>query len=149
MNNPRRAAAPFPVETIKDPPSDYGSEGTLALVVRAGGPFPHGVNFITDPAAPVQLGLIAHPRGRQVERHLHPAHARTVSHTTEILVIKTGTVLVYFYNSRKDRVAGRHLYTGDVLIHLAGGHEFQVLDDCEIIEVRPGPYDPLQDKVKF
>ena len=30
-----------------------------------------------------------------------------------------------------------------------GGHGFKVIDECEIVEVKQGPYDPLEDKVKF
>ena len=30
-----------------------------------------------------------------------------------------------------------------------GGHGFKILQECEIIEVKQGPYDPKSDKIRF
>jgi hypothetical protein len=43
----------------------------------------------------------------------------------------------------------RILSSGDVLLLAFGGHGFQMLEDCEVIEVKQGPYSGELDKTRF
>ena len=41
------------------------------------------------------------------------------------------------------------LKAGDSLLLTGGGHGFDVLEECQLIEVKQGPYLGMDDKVKF
>ena len=41
------------------------------------------------------------------------------------------------------------LNTDDVIIVFKGGHGFDVLEDCKIIEIKQGPYNKKSDKIVF
>ena len=38
---------------------------------------------------------------------------------------------------------------GDVVLLARGGHGFEMLEDCEMIEVKQGPYAGEKDKTRF
>ena len=40
-------------------------------------------------------------------------------------------------------------YKNDVIILFKGGHGFDVLEDCKIIEIKQGPYNKKSDKISF
>jgi hypothetical protein len=41
------------------------------------------------------------------------------------------------------------LTTGDVVLLSRGGHGFEMLEESEIIEVKQGPYESDNDKIRF
>lgn len=53
------------------------------------------------------------------------------------------------FTAKDVRLASRTLDAGDVILLASGGHGFEVLDDCEMIEVKPGPYAEGEDKIRF
>ena len=54
-----------------------------------------------------------------------------------------------FYDDEQNYLESRILYKGDVILLSFGGHGFKMLDDCEIIEVKQGPYAGELDKTRF
>src|SRR6476620_4251860 len=71
----------------------------VALIVRSGYET-SGVEFATPPDEPQQLGLIGHKKGTLIASHFHPPSERTISATTETLIIKKGKLKVQLF--RKD-----------------------------------------------
>lgn len=137
-------------EEIRDLPNIDGDEGVLAIVVMCsylGQEYPKGCTFITHPELPLQVAVMCRPAGEIIPPHTHPVSTRRIlSQTQEVLYIKRGSLKVDFYNHRFLLVCSRTLSAGDLVIFIAGGHGFQMLDECEIIEVKQGPYIPT-DKV--
>ena len=41
------------------------------------------------------------------------------------------------------------LDSGDIAILISGGHGLNVINDCEFIEVKQGPYNESTDKIRF
>jgi len=41
------------------------------------------------------------------------------------------------------------LHQGDIVLLAFGGHGFEVIESCEMIEVKQGPYAGEKDKEKF
>lgn len=64
-------------------------------------------------------------------------------------MIRKGRLRVDFYNNNRERLDSRTLEAGDVILLAAGGHGFEVLDACEMIEVKQGPYLGDEDKILF
>ena len=50
---------------------------------------------------------------------------------------------------RKVYLATRTLKTGDVILLVSGGHDFEMLEDTDMVEVKQGPYSGVEDKARF
>jgi mannose-6-phosphate isomerase-like protein (cupin superfamily) len=118
----------------------------LAIVVHAWHRGP-GTTFFTDPEEQLQLGQINRRTGAGIDAHFHCAKERKVTHTQEVLFVRSGQVKVNFYDYEARFIASRVLGAGDVVMLLAGGHGFHALDELDMIEVKQGPYLADQDKV--
>jgi hypothetical protein len=66
-----------------------------------------------------------------------------------VLFIKRGRVRVDFYDEQQQYLDSRDLTAGDVILLARGGHGFHMLEDCEIVEVKQGPYVGENDKIRF
>lgn len=108
-----------------------------------------GVEFFTPNDFSQQLAFMKHPKGKEIQPHLHNVVTREVHYTKEVLIIKKGVLEVDFYDDNKSYLESRELYAGDVILLAFGGHGFKCLDDVEMIEVKQGPYLGDADKVRF
>ncbi len=111
----------------------------LALVLRASYG-PEGVNFLTPEANSLQLGVLKHKQGHQIKPHVHKSPAKTVKEVQEVLHIEYGEVEVGFYDDKGEKVRSIVLRPDDTILLISGGHGFDILRDCKIIEVKQGPY---------
>ena len=108
-----------------------------------------GVNFLTANHLPMQLGYLKHKKNKIIQAHFHKKFPRKINISTEVLIMKKGILKVEFYNIKKKIFAQRVLKTGDIILLLGGGHGFFCLKDCEIIEVKQGPYYLKKDKIRI
>ena len=100
-----------------------------------------GVRFLTPVHYTLQLGLLEHPKGKVLEDHQHnPRIKYKVDTTQEFLYIEKGRVKVKFFDDGWDLVAEEILTAGDFMLHVSGGHGFEVLEKCRMIEIKQGPY---------
>ena len=88
-------------------------------------------------------------KGYIIDPHIHNPVTREVEYTKEVLFIKSGKVKVDFYDNERNYLESEILNTGDVILLAYGGHGFKVLEDCEMIEVKQGPYAGELDKTRF
>jgi hypothetical protein len=125
-----------------------GAGRLLAVFVRSwGGPSaPYGVHFLTRPEDFLQLGWIRHPVGKLISAHSHPPAPRWVNATTEILFLRKGHLRITLFGDGYEYQT-HEIVGGDIVILLAGGHGFEVLEEVEMWEVKQGPYLSGQDKL--
>lgn len=109
----------------------------------------HGIEFFTPNNFSQQLASMRRPKGYKIPPHIHKPVPREVKYTQETLVIKEGRVKVKFYDEKKAYLESRVLKAGDVILLVSGGHEFEMLEDTEMIEVKQGPYAGENDKEIF
>jgi mannose-6-phosphate isomerase-like protein (cupin superfamily) len=121
---------------------------TLAIIVKNNFREP-GIHFFTPNDYSQQLAYMRHPRGKEIQPHVHKKVQREVHYTQETLFIRKGKLQVDFYSDDQIYLESRILETGDVILLIKGGHGFKVLDDLEMFEVKQGPYAGDEDKVKF
>ena len=131
------------IEQITD---SYGK--LLALIIQQGYKQTN-VAFHTDPSDSQQVGTIQHQAGHKISRHYHPQRPRSISDTQEVIVVRQGKVKVNFFDERFNFVCSHVLSPLDVLVHMKGGHGFEVIEDCDLVEIKQGPYDPAGDKIHF
>jgi len=108
-----------------------------------------GIEFFTPAEFTQQLAYMKHPKGKKIQPHIHKLMLREVIHTAETLYIKKGKIKVDLYDENKTFITSRILNTGDVILLASGGHGFSMLEESELIEVKQGPYDPNEDKIRF
>lgn len=133
---------PLPVEEVRD------GDSIVAIILRASLDTP-GVTFYSQDHFSQQLGFIHHPSGHIIHPHEHNEVPREVMHTQETLFIREGRVRVDLYRDDRTLLARRELGAGDVILLSTGGHGFEVLEECSIIEVKQGPYAGDGDKTRF
>jgi len=66
-----------------------------------------------------------------------------------VLLVTKGKIRVDFYNKKEKYLFSRIIKKNEIVILIAGGHGFEVLKNCEIIEVKQGPYNQKKDKIVF
>ena len=120
----------------------------LALIVSRNFDKP-GIHFFTTDEFSQQLAYIHHPTGKVILPHVHNPVPREVQYTQEVLLIKKGKLRIDFYNKQHQYLESRILEAGDVILLIAGGHGFEILEEIEMIEVKQGPYVGERDKTRF
>ena len=108
-----------------------------------------GIDFFTPPNLSQQIASMNRPRGYKIPAHIHKPVMRQVKYTQETLFIKKGRVEINFYDENKEYFESRVLKTGDVILLVSGGHDFLMMEDTEMIEVKQGPYAGEDDKEIF
>ncbi|HEY2901622.1 MAG TPA: hypothetical protein VGL59_13655 [Polyangia bacterium] len=124
------------------------TEQRLAIIVSRRFNEP-GIHFFTPNDLSQQLAYMHYPRGKLIPAHVHNPVHRQIIYTQETLFVRRGKLRVDFYNSQREYVRSNVLEAGDVLLLIAGGHGFEVLEEIEMIEVKQGPYLGEQDKTRF
>lgn len=120
----------------------------LAIIVRACF-LPDRTAFLTPPEYKQQVGLIVYPDGSQIQRHAHRQLRREIVGTSEVIIVRQGCCEVDFYDDDRQLVATRELNEGDLLLAVAGGHGFRMLEDTVLLEVKQGPYSGVEEKERF
>ena len=69
----------------------------LAMIVEEKKYFKPGVNFVTPNKFSLQLGFINHKSDTYIKPHTHNNYLRKIKKTTEILLIRNGSLRVDFY----------------------------------------------------
>jgi hypothetical protein len=121
----------------------------LAILVRQANSFPPGHNFITSPETDLQFGIFNHPAGHKIARHRHPPYRRELTSTSEVVIIHSGKLTAFIFDSKEELVFEGQLVEGDIIILFSGGHGFEILEDATILEVKQGPYAGDEDKELF
>lgn len=124
----------------------YGDElMPTAIVIRANEKV-EGIKFYSPESYSQQLGLMTRPEGYVVPAHVHNLVERTIRHTQEVLLIRKGSCSVTLFDEKNVQTSLIPLMTGDVILLAHGGHEIVMNTECEILEVKQGPYAGPNDK---
>jgi len=105
--------------------------------------------FVTPPEWNQQVGFVVYPAGASIPRHRHCPMRREIVGTGEVLIVRSGRCELDLFADDDRHVLSRELRAGDVLILIAGGHGFRMLEDTVLLEVKQGPYTGLAEKVFF
>jgi hypothetical protein len=99
------------------------------------------INFFSQDADFMQVGMWAYDGDKRILAHTHNDVPRTVSRTHETLYVRKGRVSVRIYNQARELVATLEAGEGDILTLMAGGHGYTILEDgTQVLEVKNGPY---------
>jgi hypothetical protein len=124
-------------------------EGKILCVIVRADPAPEKTTFYTPNDFTLQVGKIVYCAGDEIPRHAHRPVTRALDSTSEILVVQKGRMIIDVYTDAHDFLCSREMDTGDVVILVAGGHGFRLLEDTILLEVKQGPYSGIQEKERF
>lgn len=133
----------------------YGVAGLQAIVIPMSYNAEQRIQFFTPREAEGQLAIMRHPLGHIISHHYHPECKREIRTTPETLFVRKGRAGIQFLDlvplsylvAEVVPIGSVTLCAGDVVLILSGGHGLVMLDDCEIIESKQGPYFPDEDKI--
>lgn len=126
----------------------YGkTEEPNAIVIRKNAKST-SIDFFTPQSYSQQIGLMTRPKGYEVPAHVHNLVERTILQTQEVLVIRSGKCLVELFegNIKFESIV---LEEGDTILLAHGGHRIEMITECQILEVKQGPYAGDNDKSKI
>jgi hypothetical protein len=130
------------IEWIKD------GEEALALIVRHQY-IPAATEFLTPDSYKQQVGFIVYKEGQKISPHDHKPLQRNLVGTSEALIVKKGKVEAHIYSRKREFVKTVTLVENDLILLIAGGHGFKMLEDAIMIEIKQGPYTGLEEKERF
>ena len=106
-------------------------------------------NFFTENKEELQVASFNLKKDETIIRHYHPKQDRVIKTTSEVIIIKTGVLQIDIYDDSHEFIDNFILEDGDIAILISGGHGLKVINDCEFIEVKQGPYNESTDKTRF
>ena len=68
---------------------------------------------------------------------------------SELLIIFSGQLKVFFYDKEKQRAKSVILNKKDMILLISGGHGFKVTKKIEMLEIKQGPFIGEKDKVRL
>lgn len=117
---------------------------TLAMLLKAEDLAP-GLCFFTKDEDFIQVGSWNYENGAVLAAHNHHHLPRRATRTQEAVVVVRGRVRATVYTEADQPAGVLEAGPGEVLILLAGGHGYQILeDDTLAIEIKNGPYPGAQ-----
>jgi len=108
-----------------------------------------GIKFFTSSDLNFQVGLMAHRKNHIIKPHFHINRKKIIKDMSELLIIFSGTLNVYFYNKKKIKIKTVTLNKKDMILLISGGHGFKVLKKLEMLEIKQGPFVGEKDKIRF
>ena len=96
--------------------------------------------FFSKPESAFQFGFVAHKKGYEEDAHYHKKIEKKISDVSQVLFVQKGIVAVDFYNDDKTKLTEVHLKKGDAINIITGIHRIRVLDDCQCLTVKQGPF---------
>lgn len=127
-------------------PTYFGEESHPSAIVIRADESVSGIEFFSPSDFSQQIGLMTRPAGYKVPAHIHNLVERKIEHTQEVLMIRRGSCEVLLFNDLNIVSHKIFLEVGDVILLAHGGHEINMITECEILEVKQGPYAGNMDK---
>lgn len=120
-----------------------------AVHYQAGFEIKSGINFHSDKELSLQIGYMKREKEYQIPPHYHKAKIRKISTTQEVLFVRKGLVECKIFCLEKNFKEEEKIILGegDFLHLIANAHEFKMLEESEIIEIKQGPYLENDDKI--
>ncbi|KKQ95732.1 MAG: hypothetical protein UV74_C0013G0339 [Candidatus Woesebacteria bacterium GW2011_GWB1_43_14] len=125
-------------------------DGKKAIAIIINGEYPEGsVPHTGLGKGEEALGLLTlnHKKGSTLKRHQHKPTKRTTSILQECFIVISGKIKIKLYSDKQIFIRSVTLTSGEALLTLSGGHEFKILEDTKILELKNGPY--KEDKLFF
>ena len=72
-----------------------------------------------------------------------------IFYTSEVIYLLKGKLRVDFYTNKQNYLFRKVVRANDLIALIQGSHGFKTIEPVEMLEVKQGPFQANQDKVKF
>jgi hypothetical protein len=101
----------------------------------------NGLTFYSEDNDAIQVGIWSYDGGKVLAPHIHNLIPKTSNRTCEVLYVISGSIHADVYDENAEIICGLEIKRGDILICLAGGHGYRILEPGTLVlEVKNGPY---------
>lgn len=111
-----------------------------AKVFRADGDVEDGMHFLTDDAAPLQVGIFEREEGYHVIPHKHNPRDLQLPYPGEFIFVQKGKLKFEVFDEEWNTVDEAIVESGDCIVIMRGGHAMTMLEPTRMLEVKQGPY---------
>ena len=108
-----------------------------------------GIKFFTPDYLGMQVGSMNHSKNHIIKPHFHINRKKIVKEMSELLIIFSGQLKVFFYKKNKLRAKSVIINKKDMILLISGGHGFKVLKRLEMLEIKQGPFVGEKDKMRL
>ena len=108
-----------------------------------------GIEFLTSASNSFQLGLMKRNSLTPSIPHSHNPLERKVIGTQEFLLVRKGVMSIIIFDKDNTECANLTLKSNDSVLLISGGHGITFSDDCELLELKQGPYIAAEDKIEI
>ena len=108
-----------------------------------------GIKFFTPSSLGMQVGSMNHSKNHIIKPHFHINRKKIVKEMSELLIIFSGQLKVFFYKKNRLRAKSVIINKKDMILLISGGHGFKVLKKLEMLEIKQGPFVGEKDKMRF
>ena len=108
-----------------------------------------GIKFFTPNSLGIQVGSMNHSKNHIIKPHFHINRKKIVKEMSELLIIFSGQLKVFFYKRNKLRAKSVIINKKDMILLISGGHGFKVLKKLEMLEIKQGPFVGEKDKMRL
>ncbi len=99
----------------------------------------------TEPNEAVGILSFKHPSGAHFLAHKHRPRKRVTYQRQECFIVRKGKIAMRLFGPDNKFFKTITLGPGELFLAMGGGHDITVLEDCEVFEVKNGPYQ--EDKI--
>ena len=108
-----------------------------------------GIEFFTSSDLNMQIGLMGHSKNHIIRPHFHINRKKIIKQMSELLIIFSGQLKVFFYKKNKLRAKSITINKKDMILLISGGHGFKVLKKLKMLEIKQGPFVGDKDKKRL
>ena len=99
-----------------------------------------GLDFLTSDDSYIQVGTWGYNEGKSLEPHYHNYFERSSFRTQEVVYVLEGEVECSLYKEDTTFIDTIVLKKGFLIVQFQGVHEYKILRDSKVIEIKNGPY---------
>ena len=99
-----------------------------------------GLSFLTDDSSFIQVGTWKYEKGKILDAHYHNTFDRSSTQTQEIVYVISGEIICNIYTKDGVFISSFNLSSGMFAVQLYGVHEYEIVENAKVLEVKNGPY---------
>ena len=111
---------------------------------------PDGLSFLTNDDSYIQVGTWNYKKDKILDAHYHNYFERSSYVTQEIVYVLQGKIKCNLYQEDTTYIDFAIVESGMMIVQYKGVHEYEILENTKVIEVKNGPYfGPEKDRTRI
>lgn len=110
----------------------------------------NGLNFFSNDDEFIQVGTWKYEKGKTLDKHYHNFFERISYRTSEAVLVLNGEIECSIFTEENQFIWKGKLKKNQLIIQLQGAHEYSIIEDSQVLEIKNGPYfGPEKDRTRI